>query len=90
MAELIASGTTEADSADFILTAGGSATLYLKDAAGSAVAPLSTAEVQIKSGTEYFTIGTLNIQNPAQVLTAVGTFRVRRMASATAFGVDKD
>lgn len=90
MAELIASGTTEADSADFTLTAGTSATLYLKDAAGSSVPPLSTAEVQIKSGTEYFTVGTLNIRAPAQVLTAVGTFRVRRMASAAAFGVDKD
>lgn len=90
MAELIASGTTEAASADFTLTAGGSTTLYLKDAAGSAVPYNSTALVQIKSGTEYFTIGQLDDKNPAQVLTAIGTFRVLRLANSAAFGVDRD
>jgi hypothetical protein len=34
---LIASGTAEADSADFTLAAGDQATLFLKDAAGTTV-----------------------------------------------------
>ncbi len=90
MAELIASGTTESASADFTLAAGESATIFLKDAAGSAVSPLSFAEVQIKSAdAQYFTVDTLSIARPALVLTAVGTFRVLRMANSAAFGVDK-
>lgn len=90
MAELIASGTTETASADFTLTAGLSTTLYLKDAGGPTVPYNSTALVQIKSGTEYFTVGQLDDKAPAQVLTAVGTFRVLRLANSSAFGVDRD
>ena len=41
MAELIAAGTTEADSADFTLAAGDQATLFLKDAAGPSVSSLN-------------------------------------------------
>jgi len=49
MAELIAAGTTEADSADFTLAAGDQATLFLKDAAGPSVAADAIARLQIKS-----------------------------------------
>lgn len=91
MAELIATSSVQADSGDFTLVAGSSTTLYLKDAAGPTLPFGAAALVQVKSGTEYFTIGTLDDSAPAQVLTAVGTFRVRKLASSTgAFGVDRD
>jgi len=90
MAELIAIGTTELASSDFTLTTD-SATLFLKDAAGSQVDSNALAEVQIKSsGGEYFTIGALTWQIPGKVLSGAGTYRVVRRISAVAFGVDKN
>lgn len=90
MAELIASGTAEADSADFTLTTGQNCTLFLKDAAGDTVPPFSEALVQIKSaGLEYYTVGVITGANPAQLLEAPGTYRVRKRAATVAFGVDK-
>ena len=89
MAELIAPGTTAANSADFTLTDGQSATLYLKTA-GPAIAPASIAVIQVKSGASYFTIGQLTTGDPMQVLQAAGTFRVVRKPHTIAFGVDKD
>jgi hypothetical protein len=90
MAELIATGTAQADSADFALTDGQSTTIFLKDAAGTTVPPLCNAAVQIKSADlEYFTVGTIDGLTPAKVLQAPGTYRVRKHASADAFGVDR-
>lgn len=92
MAELIASSAGQADSADIALTAGASTTLYLKTA--SATLPRdAVALVQVKSGSNYFTVGQIDAANPMQVLTAVGTFRVRKLAAAetgSSFGVDRD
>lgn len=89
MAELIATGTTEADSSDFTLSSGASTTLYLKDAGG--LIPAScTAAIQIKSGSLYFNVGELNGTEPVKVLSATGTFRVRKFANAATFGVDRD
>lgn len=91
MAELIATGTAQADSADFTLAAGDSAVLYLKDAAGAQVGANSIARVQIKSADgQYFTVGELNCREVAKVLSGAGTYRVRRLASDEAFGVDKN
>lgn len=90
MAELIASGTAEADSADFTLAAGEQVTLFLKDAAGTTVNPHGVAQVHIKSADgEYFMIGKIDTSQPAAVLSAPGTYRVRRLAAAVAYGVDK-
>ena len=90
MAELIAAGTTEADSADFTLAAGDQATLFLKDAAGPSVAADAIARLQIKSAAgEYFNAGHLDSFNPAKILSAPGTYRVKRLAASSAFGVDK-
>ncbi len=90
MAELIAAGTAEADSADFTLASGDQATLFLKDAAGPRVSADAVAHVQIKSADgEYFQVGHLDSYNPAKVLSAPGTYRVKRIANAVAFGVDK-
>ena len=91
MAELISIGTTQADSSDFTLAAGETATLFLKDAAGPQLANDSYAEIQIKAANgEYFFIGGLNCREPAKNLYGAGTYRVRRMASVSGFGVDKN
>lgn len=90
MAELIAAGTAEADSADFTLVSGDQVTLFLKDAAGPRVPADAVAHVQLKSaGGEYFYVGHLDSYNPAKVLAAPGTYRVRRLAVSAATGVDK-
>lgn len=90
MAELIANGTTETTSADFTMANGDSATIYLKNAAGPLLSSDARAVIQIKSADgNYFTIGEINRANPAKVLSAPGTFRVVKIASANAYGVDK-
>ena len=90
MAELIAAGTTEADSADFTLASGDQATLFLKDAAGPQVLADAAAIVQITGAAgAYFSVGVINAATPAKVLAAPGTYRVKRLASSASFGVDK-
>jgi hypothetical protein len=89
MASILTAGTTEAASSTFTLAAGESKTLYLTDAAGPGLPQDIAADVQIASaGSEYFTIGTLTRANPAQVLTAVGTFRVLRRTCSTPVGIE--
>jgi len=91
MAELIASGTTEANSSDIVIADGESTTLFLKSGTGGPIVNGAMASVQIKSsGAHYFTIGSLDHYNPAKVIQAPGTFRVVRHANAVAFGVDAE
>lgn len=91
MAEIIASGTTEATSSDIVLADGASTTIFLKSGTGGPIVNDAVAGVQIKSsGGHYFTIGTLDKDGPAKVIQAPGTFRVIRYANAIAFGVDRD
>jgi hypothetical protein len=92
MAELIASGTAEAASADFTLADGQTAMLQLKapTAAGQRVFEDSKASVQAKdAGGNYLHIGYLTKELPAQILSGPGTFRVVRLACTNATGVDK-
>jgi hypothetical protein len=91
MAEIIASQTAAANSADFTLTDGSSCSLFLKDAdADTDLYSNAVAYVQIKSSeAKYVTIGKLDFADPLSVLSAPGTFRVSKPASAYAFGVDK-
>ena len=92
VAELITTGTSEAPSADFTLAAGDAATIFLKDAAGPSTTADANivAKIQIKSaGAEYFDIGELNRNAVALVLSAPGTYRVLRLATSIAFGVDR-
>lgn len=89
MAELIAVGTAQVASADFTVQAGSPVTLTLKDNTNSSVIPLnSSALVQIKSGSQYVTIGTISGKDPIKVLAASGTFRVYKNISILPFGVD--
>jgi hypothetical protein len=86
MANIITSGTTEADSSEFTLASGESATIFLT---GSAPAN-AVARVKIKAADASFsTIGELTNQYPAKVLAGAGTYKVTRAANAVAFGVDK-
>lgn len=90
MAELIATGTTAADSADFELSDGESTTLFLKKATSGSVDVSAFAEVQIKdAGGAYHPVTGLSFHQPSIVLAAPGTYRVSRPASSTAFGVDR-
>lgn len=91
MAELISIGTNQTDSADFTLFAGEEATIYLKNGSGPQLDAKSYAAIQIKaSNGEYFTIGYLNCREPAKVISGAGTYRVRRLLTDVAFGVDKN
>lgn len=90
MAELIASGTTTAQSADFDVEAGASASLFLKSASSQTLPYDALAIVQVKSAdATYFDVGVLTATDPMKVLQAAGTFRVSRVAASSAYGVDK-
>lgn len=91
MAEIIPNGTAVATSADITLTDGQGTTLHLKSASPPAIQQGQEAHVEIKgSDNNYFTIGVLNHKEPAKLLTGPGIFRVRKLASEIAFGVDRD
>lgn len=93
MANLIAVGVAQANSADFPLIAGQSTTLSLTCAAGTVMppAPVCMARIQILgSGGAYVDFGQIDGLNPIKVLTAIGTFRVVKNASPVAFGIDRD
>lgn len=69
-----------ADSADFTLAAGESATLAIKDATAPILDASSRAAVQLKDdGGAYWTVYTLTGIDGACVLAAPGTYRVRRI-----------
>lgn len=89
MPELLSIANTELASADFTLAAGESATLNLKATATPVLPDGLVVDVQIKSGTDYFTFGGLSSARPVQVLQAPGTFRVLRRASVAGCGVDR-
>jgi hypothetical protein len=93
MAELLATGSNKADSADFTLTAGAPATLAIFGFTATNELPdVAMVEIQKKdSANNYARIGELTRYEPCKVLDAVGVFRVRRLgtpAGAT-YGVDQ-
>ena len=88
MAELIPVGTTQVDSPDFTLGKGESATLSLTEVSEGTLTRYCQAAVQKKTPAGvYTTLGVINGTDPVRVLQAEGTFRVRRLASGTPFGV---
>lgn len=91
MAQLIASSTSQADSADFTLTAGTPSTLSLNCGTSQSIPADAWAIVKIKSsGGTYQVVGRLDSTKPAQVLDGPGTFLVTKGPSSVAFGVDRD
>lgn len=90
MPEIIAVTTTQADSADFTIVAGTEATFLLKGGTAEGMPRGAAANIQAKSGTQYVTVGAIDSENPMAIVSAAGVFRVRKLASATAVGVDKN
>lgn len=83
--ELLAAGTTAANSADFTLADGESATLALKGAGASGVLDFAPVLIEIKDDAgAYHQIG--GLLKP-QVLSGAGTYRVRRIANRGSVGV---
>lgn len=88
MTVLIASGTTDAASADFTVAAGTPLTIYMNP--GSApLAPLCQVSVELKAASStYILVGRLTYDAPAVQVDAAGTYRVRRSAVSQAFAVE--
>lgn len=77
-AEVLAVGTTDADSADLVVT--DPVTVAIKDAAGSLIHPEAMVLVMLKDDAgEYFRVDSLDAGRPALVL-GPGTWMFRRVA----------
>lgn len=87
--ELISLGTTATTSGDFTVSAGGSAHIHLKSATPPGIPPC-TVSIDVKSGSDYFEIHRLTEENPSAVVSATGTYRVRRALCDQSVGVDQD
>lgn len=89
---IIASGTTEANSADFTVAAGTPVTISLFDADGVFGNDVAATLFKKSSGGVYRPVdgGNLSGQKPMLVIDGPGEFRVTKYASTVAFGVDKD
>ena len=92
MAELIATGNTAVDSADFTVTAGVPVTLYIKPPSGTTIPPNVFFVLQYKTAAgAYIALQPiLNQSNIMQfgVISGGGTFRVSRLLSADSAGMD--
>lgn len=84
---LIAEGTTEANSADFDLTAGQKANIFLISGTQAELGVV-TAYLQIKSPAgAYVNVGTFSQNFAGGYAEGPGTYRVYRPASSIPFGI---
>ena len=82
--QILAVGTTAADSTDVVVSAGSTLAVCLKDAAGSTVDNAARVEIQLKDDAgQYFTVATLTGGRPALVIAGAGTYRFSRFAGAS-------
>ena len=82
--EILAAGTTDANSGDVTVVAGTPLTVALKDAAGKFVAPGAHVEIQLKDDAgQYFWIDELTSGDPAKVIIGPGTYRFVRRAGTS-------
>ena len=82
--EVLAIGTTAANSSDIVIAAGSQVVLALKDAAGPAITSGGYVKIQMKADSgEYFDIDELTAQRAALVVVGAGTFRVSRVAGGS-------
>lgn len=79
---ILASGTTAAQSASFTLADGASSNLILKGQ--------GTVQVQIQDATGWTAVGFLDSQYPVKTVSGPGNFRVAREAVGTALAVDRE
>lgn len=88
--ELLAIGTTAANSADITLAAGDSAHIHLRGSSPPAV-PKCTVSIDIKgSDGSYSELHRLTDGDISRVIDAVGVYRVRRTVCEQGVGVDRD
>lgn len=84
--EMLATGKTAAESAEFTLAAGDVAHLHIKGSTdGTALVDVRVKDTQ----NGFTTIGQLNRVKGSQVLAAPGTYKLVRLAGALV-GVDRD
>lgn len=82
--EILAVGTTAANSADQVVASGTPLTVCLKDAAGPAVGDLAFVDILLKADSgEYFTVDVLTALRPALMIVAAGTYRFSRRAGVS-------
>jgi hypothetical protein len=90
--QLLAPGTTAADSADITASAGTPVTLFLKGTADGPADSGALCEIKVKDTSGFYhKIGELNGRDPgkaAVVIDGPGTYRVSRIAGASC-GVDQ-
>lgn len=84
--EYIASGTSRTRGAEFTVAEGQQVTVNL---AGIAGVRRPMAHVQIKSGSVWDTVATLNAERPAYTIVGAGTYAILREANASAFAIYK-
>lgn len=90
--ELLATGTTAANSADFTIALGSTACIYAKPVTAETALGALTWEIQLmkKTGTDYYMVDSLSQSKPAVVIYGAGTFRVRRPVSTLSVGCDQE
>lgn len=86
-------GVTAADQTSANFTSGGSTTVFLKNVNGlqenynGQTTPIVMIDIQTSTGT-WCQIGWLTYAEPAKVITAIGTFRVRKKIAAGPVGAE--
>lgn len=89
MANILAIGTTEASSSDFVVAAGTPNTICLVDSEGPGIGAGAFVSLQFKdANAQYFTVDYLQSERVARVLIGPGTYRVTRAATGVSCGVD--
>jgi hypothetical protein len=85
--ELLPVASGAANSADFTLAAGETATIALKDAASPEIESGPVVAVQLKDdAAAYWDIYLMTRENNSVVISAAGTYRVRRVANGVSVG----
>lgn len=82
--EILAVGTTAANSADVPLAAGAELSVCLKDAAGPTIGPRALVHILRKDDAgQYFRIAQLSTSAPGIVIQGEGTYRFSRVAGTS-------
>lgn len=82
--EILAVGTSAANSADVVVASGASLTVSLKDAAGPTLGANAVVNVLLKDDVgQYFRVDRLSTAKPALVIAAAGTYRFSRVAGTS-------
>lgn len=86
--QILAVGTTAADSADQVVAVGATLGVGINDAAGTDVPRGAIIFIYLKDPAgQYFQIGKLNQANPSYSINTPGTYRFSRKANTVACGV---